>query len=91
MRQRIAERLKEAQNVNAMLTTFNEVDMSNIIEMRKKHQESFIKKHGIKLGFMSPFIKASCFALQHQPVVNAGENIYIYIYIYIYNRAGEKV
>ena len=72
MRQRIAERLKDAQNTNAMLTTFNEVDMSCLIELRKKFQESFISKHGIKLGFMSPFVKAACFALQDQPIVNAG-------------------
>ena len=72
MRQRIAERLKEAQNVNAMLTTFNEVDMSMVIELRKKFQDAFVKKHGFKLGFMSPFVKASCFALQEQPIVNAG-------------------
>ena len=78
MRQRIAERLKEAQNVNAMLTTFNEVDMSMVIELRKKYQDAFVKKHGFKLGFMSPFVKASCFALQEQSIVNAGnENKYI--------------
>lgn len=71
MRQRIAQRLKEAQNVNAMLTTFNEIDMSAIIEFRKTHLEAFQKKHGLKLGFMSPFIKASAYALQDQPVVNA--------------------
>ena len=78
MRQRIAERLKEAQNVNAMLTTFNEVDMSNVIELRKKFQESFVKKHGCKLGFMSPFVKAACSALEDQPVVNAGECQHFY-------------
>jgi 2-oxoglutarate dehydrogenase E2 component (dihydrolipoamide succinyltransferase) len=71
MRQRIAERLKDAQNTNAMLTTFNEVDMSNIIEMRRKWKEDFLEKHGVKLGFMSPFVKAACHALLHQPVVNA--------------------
>ncbi|GAB6021753.1 hypothetical protein CHUAL_004331 [Chamberlinius hualienensis] len=71
MRQRIAQRLKDAQNTNAMLTTFNEIDMSNIMEMRKKHQEAFQKKHNIKLGFMSAFVKASAYALQDQPVVNA--------------------
>ncbi|KAI5705686.1 hypothetical protein M8J75_000895 [Diaphorina citri] len=71
MRQRIAQRLKEAQNVNAMLTTFNEIDMSAIIEFRKAHLEAFQKKYGLKLGFMSPFIKASAYALQDQPVVNA--------------------
>jgi len=71
MRLRIAQRLKEAQNVNAMLTTFNEIDMSNIMALRKKYQDSFVKKHGIKLGLMSPFIRASALALQDQPVVNA--------------------
>ncbi|EGI70822.1 PREDICTED: dihydrolipoyllysine-residue succinyltransferase component of 2-oxoglutarate dehydrogenase complex, mitochondrial [Acromyrmex echinatior] len=71
MRLRIAERLKDAQNTNAMLTTFNEIDMSRIIEFRKAHQESFTKKYGIKLGFMSPFVMASAYALKDQPVVNA--------------------
>ncbi|XP_018313779.1 dihydrolipoyllysine-residue succinyltransferase component of 2-oxoglutarate dehydrogenase complex, mitochondrial [Mycetomoellerius zeteki] len=71
MRLRIAERLKDAQNTNAMLTTFNEIDMSRIIEFRKAHQESFTKKYGIKLGFMSPFVAASAYALKDQPVVNA--------------------
>ncbi|XP_064403563.1 dihydrolipoyllysine-residue succinyltransferase component of 2-oxoglutarate dehydrogenase complex, mitochondrial-like isoform X2 [Halichondria panicea] len=71
MRHRIAQRLKEAQNTNAMLTTFNEVDMSNVIEMRNTHKEAFLKKHGVKLGFMSPFIRAACFSLQDQPIVNA--------------------
>ncbi|KYN19524.1 Dihydrolipoyllysine-residue succinyltransferase [Trachymyrmex cornetzi] len=71
MRLRIAERLKDAQNTNAMLTTFNEIDMSRIIEFRKTHQESFTKKYGIKLGFMSPFVAASAYALKDQPVVNA--------------------
>lgn len=71
MRQRIAQRLKEAQNTNAMLTTFNEIDMSAIIEFRKSNQDAFQKKHGIKLGFMSAFVKAAAYALQDQPVVNA--------------------
>ncbi|EDV20316.1 uncharacterized protein TRIADDRAFT_61268 [Trichoplax adhaerens] len=71
MRLRIAERLKAAQNTCAMLTTFNEVDMSNVIEMRNAYKESFLKKHGAKLSFMSPFIKASAFALRDQPVINA--------------------
>lgn len=71
MRQRIAQRLKDAQNTCAMLTTFNEIDMSNAKEMREKFGEAFTKKHGLKLGFMSPFIKASAFALRDQPVVNA--------------------
>ena len=61
---RIAERLKEAQNTAAMLTTFNEVDMSAVMDLRKRYQDSFVKKHGIKLGFMSFFVKACVDALQ---------------------------
>lgn len=80
MRQRIAERMKDAQNTYAMLTTFNEVDMSSVIEMRARYQKAFTAKHGIKLGLMSPFIKAAAFALQNSPVVNAvidgGEIVY---------------
>ena len=64
MRQRIAERLKDAQNTAAMLTTFNEVDMKPLMDMRKQYQEAFTAKHGIKLGFMSAFIKASVAAAQ---------------------------
>jgi 2-oxoglutarate dehydrogenase E2 component (dihydrolipoamide succinyltransferase) len=71
MRQRIASRLKEAQNTTAMLTTFNEIDMSNFINLRSKYQEAFTKKHGVKLGFMSAFVQASTQALKEQPVVNA--------------------
>ncbi|XP_043920388.1 dihydrolipoyllysine-residue succinyltransferase component of 2-oxoglutarate dehydrogenase complex, mitochondrial [Protopterus annectens] len=71
MRLRIAQRLKEAQNVCAMLTTFNEIDMSNIQQMRAHHRDSFLKKHNLKLGFMSAFVKAAAYALQDQPVVNA--------------------
>ncbi|CAH1790715.1 unnamed protein product [Owenia fusiformis] len=71
MRLRIAERLKEAQNSCAMLTTFNEVDMTNIMEMRKTYKDAFMKKHNIKLGFMSAFLKASAVALKEQPSVNA--------------------
>lgn len=71
MRLRIAERLKEAQNTCAMLTTFNEVDMSNIQEMRNLHKDGFLKKHNIKLGFMSAFMKAAAHALTDQPAVNA--------------------
>lgn len=71
MRLKIASRLKEAQNINAMLTTFNEIDMSTIMEFRKLHQETFQKRYGIKLGFMSAFCKAAAYALQDQPVVNA--------------------
>lgn len=71
MRQRIAARLKEAQDTNAMLTTFNEIDLYNVMQIRKKYQDMFTKKHGIKLGLMSPFIRASAIALQDLPVVNA--------------------
>ncbi|XP_034435081.1 dihydrolipoyllysine-residue succinyltransferase component of 2-oxoglutarate dehydrogenase complex, mitochondrial-like [Hippoglossus hippoglossus] len=71
MRLRIAQRLKEAQGTCAMLTTFNEVDMSNIQEMRKLYKDAFLKKHTIKLGFMSAFVKAAAHALTDQPAVNA--------------------
>lgn len=71
MRLRIADRLKEAQNTNAMLTTFNEIDMSGYMNLRKEYGDAFLKKHGIKLGFMSGFIRASSQALKDQPVVNA--------------------
>ncbi|XP_068199246.1 dihydrolipoyllysine-residue succinyltransferase component of 2-oxoglutarate dehydrogenase complex, mitochondrial-like [Antennarius striatus] len=71
MRLRIAQRLKEAQDTCAMLTTFNEVDMSNIREMRTNYKDAFLKKHDIKLGFMSAFVKAAAHALMDQPAVNA--------------------
>merc|ERR1711936_169880 len=71
MRMKIASRLKEAQNTNAMLTTFNELDMSAIMQLRKDNQDAFVKKHGIKMGFMSAFVKASAYALTKQPTVNA--------------------
>ncbi|VUZ46141.1 unnamed protein product [Hymenolepis diminuta] len=71
IRMRTADRLKEAQNTCAMLTTFNEIDMSNLIEMRNHYKDAFQKKHGVKLGIMSSFSKAAAFALQDQPIVNA--------------------
>mmetsp|Transcript_3514 Transcript_3514/g.7450 ORF Transcript_3514/g.7450 Transcript_3514/m.7450 type:complete len:223 (-) Transcript_3514:17-685(-) len=71
MRLRISERLKDSQNTAAMLTTFQEVDMHNLIQMRNKHKDEFFAKHGVKLGFMSPFIKASAAALEEIPAVNA--------------------
>lgn len=71
LRQRIAERLKEAQNTAAMLTTFNEIDMSHVIALRNQYKEGFEKKHGIKLGFMSFFVKAAIQALKDFPAVNA--------------------
>ncbi len=71
LRQTIARRLKEAQNVAAMLTTFNEVDMSALIAQRAKYKELFEKKHGVKLGFMGYFVRACCQALEEIPAVNA--------------------
>ncbi|MCF6219761.1 MAG: 2-oxoglutarate dehydrogenase complex dihydrolipoyllysine-residue succinyltransferase [Robiginitomaculum sp.] len=71
LRQTIARRLKDAQNTAAMLTTYNEVDMTEIMAMRKKYKQVFIDKHGVKLGFMSFFIKACCTALKDVPSVNA--------------------
>ncbi len=71
LRKRIAERLKEAQNTAAMLTTFNEVDMSNILAVRSQYKDAFEKKHGVRLGFMSFFAKAAIVALKELPAVNA--------------------
>ena len=71
LRRRIAERLKAAQNAAAMLTTFNEVDMSAVITLRERHRDVFEKKHGVRLGFMSFFIKAAVIALKELPAVNA--------------------
>ena len=71
LRQTIAKRLKQAQENAALLTTFNEVDMSNIMEMRKENQEDFQKRYGVKLGFMSFFVKACVVALKNFPAVNA--------------------
>jgi 2-oxoglutarate dehydrogenase E2 component (dihydrolipoamide succinyltransferase) len=70
LRKRIAERLKEAQNTAAMLTTFNEIDMTNVMAARKKFQDDFEKRHGCRLGFMSFFVKACIVALQELPAVN---------------------
>lgn len=71
MRQRIAERLKEAQSTAAMLTTFQETDMGALIDMRNKYKDDFEKTHGVKLGFMSAFVRAATLALQEVPAVNA--------------------
>lgn len=71
MRQRISQRLKDSQNTAAMLTTFQEVDMSAIYELRDKFKDQFEKTHGVKLGFMSPFLKASAQSLVENPVINA--------------------
>jgi 2-oxoglutarate dehydrogenase E2 component (dihydrolipoamide succinyltransferase) len=71
LRRRIAERLKAAQNTAAMLTTFNEIDMSQAIALRERHRDGFEKKHGVRLGFMSIFVKAAIVALKELPAVNA--------------------
>lgn len=71
LRQRIAQRLKDAQNTAAILTTFNEIDMTNVMALRSQYKDVFEKKHGVKLGFMSFFIKACVHALQEIPDVNA--------------------
>jgi len=80
MRRTIAKRLVSAKNDTAMLTTFNEVDLTNVMAMRKKHQEKFVEKYGIKLGFMSLFAKACAQALMDMPDVNArlDENELVY-------------
>ncbi len=70
LRKRIAERLKEAQNTAAMLTTFNEADMSEVMALRERYRDSFEKKHGVRLGFMSFFIKACIVALKELPAAN---------------------
>jgi 2-oxoglutarate dehydrogenase E2 component (dihydrolipoamide succinyltransferase) len=70
LRQRIAERLVSAQHSAALLTTFNEVDMSGVMAMRARHQEEFVKKNGLKLGFMSFFVKAVVHALREVPAIN---------------------
>ena len=78
LRKTISRRLVEAKNTTAMLTTFNEVDMSAIMDIRAKNKDKFKERHGVNLGFMSFFTKACCFALQEWPAVNAmldGENI----------------
>jgi 2-oxoglutarate dehydrogenase E2 component (dihydrolipoamide succinyltransferase) len=71
LRARIAERLLQSQSTNAILTTFNEVNMAPVMEMRKKFQDKFEKEHGVKLGFMSFFVKAAVHALKKYPILNA--------------------
>jgi 2-oxoglutarate dehydrogenase E2 component (dihydrolipoamide succinyltransferase) len=80
LRQTVAKRLKESQNTAAILTTFNEIDMTNIMDLRKKYQDDFQKKYGMKLGFMSFFAKACITALKEIPAVNAEirENTIVY-------------
>ena len=71
LRKTVARRLVEAQHAAAILTTFNEIDMSSVLALRERHQERFVKQHGIKLGFMSFFVKAAIDALKTYPGVNA--------------------
>jgi len=78
LRQRVAVRLKQAQNTAALTTTFNEIDMTGVMGLRQKHQEAFQKRYGVKLGFMSFFVKAAVDALKTAPEMNAkidGTNI----------------
>jgi len=84
LRQTIATRLKEAQNTAALLTTFNDVDMSAVMEARSRYKDLFEKKHNIRLGFMGFFVKAACLALKDMPAVNAsieGDEIVYHDYV----------
>jgi 2-oxoglutarate dehydrogenase E2 component (dihydrolipoamide succinyltransferase) len=84
LRQTVARRLKEAQDTAALLTTFNDVDMTGVIETRSKYKDLFAKKHGVKLGFMGFFVKAACMALKDVPSVNAqidGDEIVYHDYV----------
>jgi 2-oxoglutarate dehydrogenase E2 component (dihydrolipoamide succinyltransferase) len=84
LRQTIAKRLKDAQNTAALLTTFNDCDMSAVMEARNRYKDSFEKKHGVRLGFMSFFAKAACLALKDVPAVNArieGDEILYHDYV----------
>src|SRR5207245_11525571 len=71
LRARVAERLLQSQSTNAILTTFNEVNMAPVMDMRKRFQEKFEKEHGVKIGFMSFFVKAAVAALKKYPVLKA--------------------
>jgi 2-oxoglutarate dehydrogenase E2 component (dihydrolipoamide succinyltransferase) len=71
LRQRVAERLVQSQSTAAILTTFNEVNMQAVIDLRNRYKDRFEKEHGVKLGFMSFFVKAAVHALKKYPIVNA--------------------
>ncbi|KAK6946932.1 Biotin/lipoyl attachment [Dillenia turbinata] len=71
LRKRVATRLKDSQNTFALLTTFNEVDMTNLMKLRSEYKDAFAEKHGVKLGLMSGFVKAAVSGLQNQPIINA--------------------
>ncbi|HKY61295.1 MAG TPA: dihydrolipoyllysine-residue succinyltransferase, partial [Gemmatimonadota bacterium] len=86
LRQRIAERLVEAQRTAAILTTFNEIDMTGVLELRQEHQEQFEAQHGVRLGFMSLFARASILALRDHPEINAfieGDQIVYHDYVHL--------
>jgi len=85
LRRTIATRLKEAQNTAAILTTFNEVDMSEVIVLRKRYRDLFEEKHGVRLGFMSFFVKAVVGALQEMPQVNASIDGDYFVYHHYYD------
>jgi len=85
LRRRVAERLLQSQQSTATLTTFNEVDMSAVIDLRKRYKQQFIDRHGVKLGFMSFFVKAACEALREFPAVNAQLDGTDVIYKYYYH------
>lgn len=93
LRKRVATRLKDSQNTFALLTTFNEVDMTNLMELRSQYNEKFFETHGVKFGFMSCFVKAAVSALKQQPVVNAvidGDDIIYRDYVDISIAVGTK-
>ncbi|XP_074382553.1 dihydrolipoyllysine-residue succinyltransferase component of 2-oxoglutarate dehydrogenase complex 1, mitochondrial-like isoform X2 [Apium graveolens] len=71
LRKRVATRLKDSQNTFALLTTFNDVDMTNLMKLRSEYKDAFLEKHGVKLGLMSGFVKAAVSGLQNQPIINA--------------------
>lgn len=84
LRRRVASRLKQAQNTAATLTTFNEVNMQTVMDLRSQHQKTFTAKHGVKLGFMSFFVRACAYATQQTPVINAfidGDDIVYHNYM----------
>ena len=86
LRQRIAERLVEAQRTAAILTTFNEIDMTGVLDLRQEHQEQFEAQHGVRLGFMSLFARASILALRDHPELNAyidGQEIIYHDYVHL--------
>ncbi|KAL7205499.1 hypothetical protein ACSBR2_018438 [Camellia fascicularis] len=71
LRKRVATRLKDSENTFALLTTFNEVEMTNLMKLRSDYKDSFVEKHGVKLGLMSGFVKAAVSGPQNQPIINA--------------------